>query len=781
MPLNWMKKYLRYTDYIAAAQLYLQDNFFLEEPLQPKHFKSRILGHWGTVPGLNFIYANLDFLVKKHKCEILLVTGPGHGAPSILANLFAEGTLKEFYKDYTVDGKGMGKIIRDFSWPHSPFPSHVTPTVPGSILEGGELGYSLSTAFGSVMDNPNLITAVVVGDGEAETGPVATAWHGNKFLNPKTSGAVLPIVHINGYKISNPTIYGTMSNEELTNLFKGYGYEPFIVEGPQVEQKMMKSMEQAYKLIRETQRKARKENKTLKPKWPVILLRTLKGWKGVHDYHGHAIEGSFHSHGIPIDHPNKDPDALNAIEKWLKSYKIEELVDKNGKPKKEVMEFVPKGNLRVGMNKHAIGGNLYKKLSLPTLSSNGVNLKKRGQETASSMIQGGKFLRDVFKKNKNNFRVFCPDEIESNQFYDIFDATKRAYMWPIGKNDEYMDPSGRVIEMLSEHTLQGFLQGYLLTGRHGMFVTYEAFAPIISSMVDQYAKFLKQSFRVKFRTPIASAIYVLSSLGWRQDHNGYSHQNPSFISGVLQKHGKFSQIHYPADANAMLVALEETMTKKDSIAVIVAGKRPLPQWQTIKEAKDQAKIGIGIWDWVGGKVESKNPDVVMASAGDYVTEEAICAVRMCKKMVPELKIRYVNVSELTSLGLGDYCSHDGNCLTKQGFNSYFTDKCKVVFSYHGYVNDMEQVLWPHSDSSRFILHGYKEEGSTTTPFDLKIINGVSRYHLAIDLIKEGSKFNKKVARKCDKLVQEMEDMIVNHKKYIELNGDDPEDVKHMKW
>lgn len=781
MPLTWMKKYLRYTDYIGAAQLYLKDNFFLEEPLEPKHFKARILGHWGTVPGLNFIYANLNLLVAKHKCEMLLVTGPGHGAPAILSNLFAEGTLNEFYKKYKVDGKGAGEIIKDFSWPHSPFPSHVTPTVPGSILEGGELGYSLSTAFGSVMDNPNLITAVVVGDGESETGPVAAAWHSNKFLNPKTSGAVLPIVHINGYKISNPTIYGTMSNEELTNLFKGYGYEPFIVEGPQVEKKMISTMEKAYKLIRETQRKARKEGKMLKPKWPVILLRTPKGWKGVHEYHGKAIEGSFHSHGIPIEHPSKDPDALKAVEKWLKSYKVHELIDNKGRPIKEILKYVPKGKLRIGMCKHAIGGSQYKKLSLPSLAKNSINVKKRGEASESSMIQGGKYLRDIFRKNKTNFRVFCPDELESNKFGNIFEATKRSYMWPIRENDEHMHPAGRVTEMLSEHTLQGFLQGYLLTGRHGMFVTYEAFAPIISSMVDQYAKFLKQSFRVSWRKPIGTAVYVLSSLGWRQDHNGYSHQNPSFISSVLQKHGKFSQIHYPADANSMLVALEETLTKKDSIAVIVAGKRPLHQWQTIKEAKLQAKTGIAIWDWVGGKMACKNPDVVMASAGDYVTQEAIYAVRMCKKLAPELKIRYVNVSELTAMGLGDYCSHEGNCLTKVGFNSYFTDKCKVVFNYHGYVNDMEQVLWPHSDSSRFILHGYKEEGSTTTPFDIKISNGVSCYHLATDLIREGAKNNKKVAKKKDKLIKEIEAMITSHQKYIETHGDDPDVVKNMKW
>lgn len=780
--LTWIQKYIRYTDYLGVSQLYLKDNFFMEEPLKIEHCKARVLGHWGTVPGLNFIYANLNYLVYKHKCKMLLVTGPGHGAPAILANLFADGTLKDFYKQYTVDGKGMGQIIKDFSWPHSLFPSHVTPTVPGSILEGGELGYSLATAYGAALDNPDLIVTAIVGDGEAESGPIAAAWHANKFLNPITSGAVLPIVHINGFKISNPTLFGTMDDTELTNLFKGYGYEPLIVEEPNIEAKMIEKMEQAYQIIKAIQTKARKSKKvTLKPKWPVILLRSKKGWLGIKEFEGHNIEGSFRSHGIPIEHLQDDTKALSAVEKWLKSYKIEELVDKKGQPKKEVMQFVPKGNLRIGMNAHAIGGNFYKKLSLPPLTKFGANIKKRGQLKASSMIQAGKFFADVFKSNKKNFRMFCPDEMESNKLGDVFKVTKRSYVWPISKNSEEMSVDGRVIEILSEHTLQGLLQGYLLTGRHGIFVTYEAFAPIISSMVDQYAKFLKQSFKVKWRKPISSAIYILSSLGWRQDHNGYSHQNPSFISGVLQKHGKFSQLYFPADSNMMMLALQETMTKKDSIAVIVAGKRPLPQWLTLKEAKIQAKVGIGIWEWVGGKIASKNPDVVMASCGDYITEEALFAVKMCHEMVPELKIRYVNVSELTALGLGDYCSNPGNCLTKIGFNGYFTDKCQVVFGYHGYTNDVKQVLWNHADSNRFIVHGYSEEGSTTTPFDLKVCNKVSCYNFAIDLIEQGSKMNKKVAKKKAKLIQEIQNKIDSHKSHIEKHGDDPEEVKNMKW
>lgn len=780
---TWLKKYLRYTDYLGVAQLYLKDNFFLEEELEVKHFKARILGHWGTVPGLNLVYASLNHLICKKKCSVLLVTGPGHGAPAILANLQAEGTLHEFYKPkYAVNSKGTGEIIKDFSWPHSPFPSHVTPTVPGSILEGGELGYSLSTAYGSVMDNPDLITAVVVGDGEAETGPIAAAWHSNKWLNPKTSGAVLPIVHINGYKISNPTLFGTMDDAELTHLFKGYGYEPIIVKGPNVEEKMLAATERSYEMIRAIQKKARtSKTPTLKPKWPVILMRTPKGWKGIHKYHSHPIEGSFHAHGIPIGHPNKDPDALAAIRTWLESYNIHELLDKKGRPKSDVMKFVPKGKLRMGMNKHAIGGNQYKALKLPRLSKYQTKFKQRGSVQASSMIQCGKFLRDVIDGNKKNFRLLCPDELESNQLSAVFEKTKRAYMWPIKDTDEQIQPDGRAMEMLSEHTLQGWYQGYLLTGRHGVFVSYEAFTTIINSMVDQYAKFMKQAFRVPWRKPIGTAIYLESSVGWRQDHNGFSHQNPSFVSNAIQKHGDFCQVYYPADANSLLVAFEEAMKKKNSIAIIVAGKRPLPQWLSLKEAREQAKYGIGIWEWVGGKQASAKPDVVLASAGDYITQEALFAVKMCKKLVPELKIRYVNVSELNAICLGDYCTHPKSCTTESGVEKYFTKDKPVIFNYHGYVNDIEHILWPYTSSARFTIHGYDETGSTTTPFDMKISNGVSCYHLAMDLIRQGAKVKKSIAKKEKKLIAQLQDQIDIHQRYIYDYGDDPDNVKALKW
>ena len=786
---TWLKKFLRYTDYISAAQLYLKDNFFLKDPLTKDHIKERILGHWGTVPGLNFIYGCLNYLISQKKCEMLLIVGPGHGAPSVLSNLFVEGTLETFYPEFTLNEKGTSKLIHDFSWPRALFPSHVTPTVPGSILEGGELGYSLATAYGAALDNPNLIVSVIVGDGEAETAALNAAWHSNKFLNPETCGAVLPIVHINGYKISNPTIYGTMSNEELIHLFRGYGYDPLLIEPPQLEEKMLKTVFEAYKKIQLIQKNARatspksknSRKKIEKPIWPVILLRSPKGWKGVHEFSGHQIEGSFHSHGVPIENPKGNPLAIKAIEKWLKSYKIEELIDEKGRPKNEILKYVPAKNLAMGANAHAIGGKFLKPLKLPKITKYETKFKKRGATVLSSMVELSAFLRDIFKFNPKNFRIFCPDEMESNKLGKVFEATKRAYVWPIKKTDENIHPDGKVMEMLSENTLQGWLQGYILTGRHGIFVSYEAFTPIITSMVDQYAKFLKQSFYVKWRKPIPSAIYLLTSLGWRQDHNGYSHQNPSFVSNILQKHGEFCQIYYPADSNSLIAAMEETLRKTNAVSVIVAGKTPLPEWLTLKEARDQAASGIAIWEWVGGKEGSKNPDVVLASAGDYVTQEALLAVKLCREFIPELKIRYVNVSELTSLSLGDTCSHKEVCATEEGVNHYFTKNKPVIFNYHGYINDIEHILWPYTTSDRFSLHGYKEEGSTTTPFDMKIRNGVSCYHLVIDMLSHAAKTNKKITKKHRKICAMLEKKIQEHQDYIQKHGDDPEEIKKLRW
>ncbi len=771
---RWFQDYRDLTDYIGVAQLYLKENFFLQEPLKPEHIKDRILGHWGTVPGLNFIYAHLNYLISQEHCSMFLVTGPGHGAPSILANLVLEGSLKAVYPDYGADVAGVSKLIHDFSWPHSPFPSHVTPGVPGSILEGGELGYSLATAYGAVMDQPDLIATCVVGDGEAETGAIATAWHSNKFLNPKTSGAVLPILHLNGYKISNPTLLSRMGNDELHSLFWGYGYEPMIVEGSSMDAKMRRTLKRAYDQIRAIQKKARSQKGAyLKPRWPVILLRSVKGWRGLHDFAGHSIEGSFRSHGIPLESPKKDPAALIALEKWLKSYRVERFLESNGTFQKNVLRFVPDSKLRMGTHP-AVMNPSEKPLKLPDLKDYAVKFKGRGCESMGTTPLGAELLRDVFKKNPTRFRLFCPDEAESNKLGAIFEVTPRAFMWPLDPNDEHMHPEGRVMEMLSEHTLQGWLMGYLLTGRYGLFASYEAFTTIISSMVDQYAKFLKQCSRVAWRPSVPSAIYLQTSVGWRQDHNGYSHQNPSFVSNILQKHGEFCQVYYPPDANSFLVALEETLTSRNKICVIVADKREMPQWLTLDEARKQAKVGLGIWDWVTSREASAKPDVVLASAGDAITMEALYAVQLCEELAPELKIRYVNISELTALSVGDNRS-------AQNLQKYFTADKPVVINYHGYTNDLEHILWGHADPKRFSLHGYCEEGSTTTPFDLKVANKVSFYHVAEDLLMQGAKSNEKLAAKLPALRKEIQKRIKFHQDYIRKNGDDPKEVKTLCW
>lgn len=777
---SWFDRYFRYVNYISAAQLYLKDNFFLERPLQPDDIKDRILGHWGTVPGLNFIYAHCNYLISKYDVNMMLIVGPGHGAPGILANLFAEGTMGEFYKNCSRDGEGMGQLIKLFSWPGG-FPSHLNPGTPGSILEGGELGYSLSTAFGAVLDNPDLIATCVVGDGESETGPLAAAWHGNKFLNPVTSGAVLPIVHVNGYKISGPTILGTMSDEEVTNLYSGYGYEPRIVSGENLHEKMTKTMEWAYALIRSTQVKARASKKFLtKPKWPVIVLRSTKGWTGIKEIHGKKIEGSFRSHGIPLADPKTNPESLKLLGDWLSSYKILELVDKNGRPLPQILEYVPKGDARMGKNKHTFGGKMRKELKMPNPADYEIKFRARGVSDASNTEIGAFFVRDIFAKSRSdkNFRYMCPDETESNKMHAIFKETPRAYMWPLQAGEAHMGPEGRVMEMLSEHTLQGFLQGYLLTGRHGLFATYEAFATIVSSMVDQYAKFMKQSSHVPWRKPISSLNYILTSLGWRQEHNGYSHQNPGFISSILQKHGNFCSVYFPVDANSLLVTLEDCFKRTNSINVIAAGKQPMPQWLTLKEARAQITVGVSVWDWA--HPGSKNPDVIFAAAGDHMTLECMAAISILRDMLPELRLRFVNVSELTALGIGD---ERVKCLICNGhkFETFFGHDTPIIFNFHGYSDVIKQLTWGHPAASRFIIHGYLEEGTTTTPFDMHVRNQTSRYHLCMDAVKEGAKRNPAVAKKASKVLKYFEEKLKEHGKYILEYGKDLAEVEGWRW
>lgn len=768
--LSWLQKYLRYVDYLSAAQLYLKDNFFLKRPLKLEHIKDRILGHWGTVPGQNFIYAHANYLISRYGCNMMFIAGPGHGAPAVFSNIFAEGTFGDFYEEYKRDGKGAAHLIKDFSWP-SGLTSHVTPMTPGSILEGGELGYSLSTAFGAVMDNPDLIAVCVVGDGEAETGPLAAAWQSNKFLNPAESGAVLPILHDNGYKISGPTIFGAMRDSEILAYFKGLGYEPFIVSGANLHLKMLDAMDRSYKMILKIWKDAREKGKVLAPKWPVIILRSPKGWHGIVEADGKRIEGNFRSHGIPLTDVKKNPKHFKLLEQWLLSYRVEELIDFKGSPLPEVLKFVPVGNLRMGHNKHTFGGNIRKNLKMPDLKKYEVKGVK-GKDTASNTAVGAKFLRDIFIENKNekNFRFFCPDETDSNKMSAIFEATKRAFVWPLKSWDELMSPDGRVMEILSEHTLQGWLQGFLLTGRHGLFATYEAFAMIVASMVDQYAKFIKQAMKIPWRKPISSLNYLLTSLGWRQEHNGYSHQNPGFVSSVLEKHGEFCSAYFPPDANSLLVILEDCLKRKNSINVIVVGKNPMPQWLTLDEARKQLKVGVGVWEWL--HPGSRNPDVVIASCGDHMTVEAIAAVEILKKVAPELNVRYVNVSELTSLGIGDE-KHPLR-LTDRQFEKYFTSDKPIIFNFHGYPDVIKKLVWNHPSSQRWSIHGYMEEGTTTTPFDMHVRNKTSRYHLVMDAIQAASQTNEAVAKRAPKLLKQFERKLTQHQKYILKYGKDME-------
>jgi xylulose-5-phosphate/fructose-6-phosphate phosphoketolase len=781
--LAWLPKYLRYVDYISAAQLYLKENFFLRRELKPTDIKERILGHWGTVPGLNFIYAHLDYLIYKHHPSMMYLVGPGHGAPAVIANLFAEKTLAEYYPELQRGEEGTGKLIKMFSWPGG-FPSHVNPATPGAILEGGELGYSLATSYGAVMDNPDLIVACVVGDGEAETGPLATAWHGNKFLNPKTSGAVLPILHVNGYKITGPTIFGTMSDEELKNLFTGYGYEPLFVDimhpaEDQPHQQMIKTLEYAYQKIREIQKKARSSKKPLlKPRWPMIVLRSLKGWTGIKYADGHKIEGTYHAHGIPIGDPRTNPEHFKLVKNWLESYKFSELVDAHGAPLPEVVEFVPKGDLRMGMNKHSIGGNMMKKLKLPDQKKYRIYLTKRGDPQIGNTGIGAEYIRDIIAGNPTNFRFYCPDETESNKFGALFEVTKRAFMWPVKSFDENIGPDGRVMEVLSEHNLQGWMQGYVLTGRHGIFATYEAFATIIASMVDQYAKFLKQSAKVLWRKPVPSLNYLLTSVGWRQEHNGYSHQNPSFISGILEKHGKFCSVYFPADANQLLVILEDCFKRTDSINVIVAGKQIMPQWLTLEEAREELKVGVGTWYWIDKKA-AKNPDVVMAAAGDALVQESMAAISLLQKLMPELKIRFVNVSELTALGVGD--EKHPLSLSHEDFCCYFTEDKPIIFNFHGYPEAIRKLIFGRDAMDRISVHGYEEEGTTTTPFNMMVMNKTDRFNLCIDVLEKAAKQNPKFKAKADELTAYFLQELDKHARYIIENGKDMPEIENWHW
>lgn len=751
---EWIQKYCRLTDYLSVSQLYLRDNFLLQKRLAKSHIKKRIVGHWGTCPGLNYIYASLNVIQSQQKNNMLLLVGPGHGYPAVQANLFLEESLGEVDSNYKLGKKGLANLIKDFSWPNK-FPSHSNPMTPGAILEGGELGYALSTAFGAVFDNKDLIAVTIIGDGESETGPTAAAWHSIKFINPTRDGIVLPIVHINGYKIANPTIFGTMSDDELYDYFKGLHYDPIIVEPKEKDDSLYVALNYAIRRIKKIKKFWKKGDK---PLWPVILFKSAKGWGGIESFQNIRIERNSKSHGVPIN-PNISNEQLSALNKWLKFYKVNELVNKNGSLKKEILEYIPEKKYRLGMNKHANGGKISKKLILPD-PKNYANK----QNYNSSLVQAGHYLADVFKQNPKNFRLFCPDELESNFLDGVFRETKRVYCWPyeqaVNQNIAY---SGRVMEILSEHTLQGWMSGYLLTGRHGMFSSYEAFIEIVSSMVDQFAKFLKQSEKVKWRKKIPSMNFILTSLGWRQDHNGFSHQNPSFISNLTQKHDDFMNVYFPTNSDMMLIYMKKCLESKSTINTIVAGKRSISQALTYKESLIQVEKGAMIWK----KFSDKNPDLVYCASGDYCTQEMLAGLKLLKKECPEINIRFLSISDLNFLRKIQ--------ARKEKSHEWF-DTCPIIYNFHGYPDLIQSMIYDCEISQRIIINGYIEEGTTTTPFDMQVKNKTDRFNLIISSLKLVE--NKISKAKINKLIKKYEKKIKDHSKFIEKNGYDMPEIKN---
>jgi xylulose-5-phosphate/fructose-6-phosphate phosphoketolase len=784
-----IKKFVRAANYLSVGQIYLQDNFLLKDKLVFNDIKSRLLGHWGTCPGINFVYACLNNLIIKTNANMMFVLGPGHGFPAIQSNVFLEGTLGKYYKEAKLNEEGISYITKNFSWPYG-FPSHSSPATPGVILEGGELGYSLSTSYGAVLDNPDLIVTCLVGDGEAETGALATAWHLYKFIDPAKNGAVLPILHLNGYKISGPTIFGRMKNADLKSLFKGYGYDPIIVEGhnDKVYEKMVTALDQAYAQIRKIQKEAR-ENPDRKLddylRFPMIVMKTPKGWTGPKflkgekiEGNGDKIEGNALSHQVVGKESKTDKAQLKMVEKWLHSYKFEELFDSQSGFIQDILDNVPKEGLRMGDNQIAFGikkGDTSRDLILPNIDNFETKIEQAGTVPTGAMKRIGQYLAEVVKLNqeKRNFRLFSPDETYSNRLQDMFKETSRAFVGKIEEWDADMSRDGRIIEMLSEQSLQGLTQGYTLTGRFSFFTSYEAFIPIVSSMADQYSKFLKIARKTEWRGDVPSFNYILTSTGWRQEHNGFSHQNPSFIDGVLQKNHDFINVYFPVDANEAVLIAEKCLVSKNEINVIVVEKTIEPIWLSLQQAKREVEDGISVWDFAS----DPNPDVVFAGCGQYLVKEALAAICLLKKEVPEVKVRFVNVLELSPNTVG----HDKS-ISESDFEKYFTKDKPVIFNFHGYPDTLEQTLFTYQNAlDRLSIHGYMESGSTTTPLDIHIRNKTDRYNLFIEALEKVAKNGVVNQEKANELVLAYKNKIKDHKDYIMKVGDDPEEILNWKW
>jgi xylulose-5-phosphate/fructose-6-phosphate phosphoketolase len=774
-----MTKYRRAVDYLAAAQVYLRANPLLREPLKPEHIKDRLLGHWGTCPGINLVYAHLNRLILNNDLRMLLVTGPGHGAAANLANMYLEGTLSEVFPHLTRDLEGLERFIKAFSWPEG-FPSHLYPGLPGVIHEGGELGYALATAFGAVLDDPDLVAACIVGDGEAETGPTATAWHSAKFLNPATDGAVLPIVHINGYKISSPTLYGTMTDAELTRLFEGYGYSVRIISDlSRLDEETDSAFDWALGEIRRIQRAARSGKPLARPAWPVALLRTPKGMGGPKEVDGKPVEGSFRSHQVPAKDARTNVAHLKILDKWLRSYKPEELFDKEGRPAAELLALCPKGERRMALCPVTDGGEVRRPLELPPLHAYAIEVKKRGRPFVSGMERLGEYLKEVCRLNKKarNFRIFCPDELESNKLGAVLETEPRQYNWPVPADAEKVAKDGRVLEVLSEHDCQGWLQGYLLTGRHGLFPCYEAFITIVDGMMNQYAKFLKSSLETPWRDPISSLNYLLTSEAWRQDHNGYSHQGPGFINNLLTKKGHIYRIYLPPDGNCLLSVMGHCLRKTNAINLVIAGKQPNHQWLSMDEAVEHCRVGASVWRWASTN-GGEDPQVVLAGCGDNLTTEVMAAASILRAEAPEWRVRVVNVVRLLTLGIPQKYPPG---MKEPEFQRLFPLGCPVVFNFHGYTGAVKQLLWERPEAERFLINGYREEGTTTTPFDMQVRNLTSRYHLVLQACEAVAAKHPAVSARAEELARKCERKLLDFKSYIVEHGHDPEEIADWRW
>jgi xylulose-5-phosphate/fructose-6-phosphate phosphoketolase len=769
--------YWQAANYLSVGQIYLYDNPLLKRPLKIEDVKPRLLGHWGTTPGLNFIYAHLNRIIKRYDLDMIYVAGPGHGGPALVANTYLEGTYSEIYPHISQDEEGMKRLFKQFSFPGG-IPSHAAPETPGSINEGGELGYSLSHAYGAAFDNPGLIVACVVGDGEAETGALATSWHSNKFLNPATDGAVLPILHLNGYKISSPTVLARIRHEELESLFRGYGYEPLFVEGDapeKVHPRMASVLDDAIAKIQGIQADARGRGFKGRPVWPMIILRTPKGWTGPKEVDGLPTEGSFRSHQVPLAELSTKPQHLQMLESWMKSYKPWELFDESGKLLPELAELSPKGTRRMGANPHANGGILLRDLRMPDFRSYAVPVPQPGMAEAEATRVMGMFLRDVMKTNweQRNFRVFGPDETASNRLTALFEITDRVFEGERQKSDEHESPEGRVMEILSEQTCQGWLEGYLLTGRHGVFSCYEAFIHIVDSMFNQHAKWLKVTRHISWRRPIASLNYLLTSHVWRQDHNGFSHQDPGFIDHVVNKKAEIVRVYLPPDANTLLSVTDHCLRSRDYVNIIVAGKQPALQWLSMEQAVRHCTAGLGIWEWASNDAEG-DPDVVMACAGDIPTLETLAAVQLLREKFAGLKIRVINVVDLMTLQPQSEHPHG---LSDKDFDILFTRDKPIIFAYHGYPWLIHRLTYRRTNHRNLHVRGYKEEGTTTTPFDMVVMNDLDRFHLAGDVIDRVPSLGSRAAY----VKQFIRDRLLDHKAYIREHGEDMPEIRNWKW